>query len=67
LVQDGVNGFHVPSRNPEALAERIYELLSSANCREQLGRQARASAQQYAWPNIVERMLRVYEDVKRKT
>ncbi|MCP4425892.1 MAG: glycosyltransferase family 1 protein [Chloroflexi bacterium] len=67
LVQDGINGFHVPSRNPEALAERIYELLSSAKCREQLGQQARVSAQQYAWPKIVARMMQVYENVKRKT
>jgi len=63
LVSDGVNGFHVPSRDPEALAERIYELLTDRSCREMLGRQARINAQNYDWSNIVQRMRRLYEDV----
>jgi D-inositol-3-phosphate glycosyltransferase len=63
LVEDGENGFHVPSRDPEALAERIYELLTLERCREQLAHQARVHAQQYAWPNIVKRMMRLYEKV----
>lgn len=63
LVNDGENGFHVPSRDPEALAERIYELLTNQECREQLGQQARAAAQQYAWTKVVERMLRLYQDL----
>ncbi len=63
LVQDGENGFHVPSRDPEALAERIYALLSDPNCREEMGRQARRDAQQYAWPKIAERIIRVYEEL----
>ena len=32
LVQDGVNGFHVPSRDPEALASKIYEILTNDEC-----------------------------------
>ena len=63
LVKDGVNGFHVPSRDPEALAERIYTLLTDPNCRETLGRQARQYAQQFAWPIIVGRMKEVYKNV----
>jgi D-inositol-3-phosphate glycosyltransferase len=63
LVQDGVNGLHVPSRDPEALAESIYELLTDEAYRDQLGRQAQEYARQYTWTNIVDRMLRVYEAV----
>jgi D-inositol-3-phosphate glycosyltransferase len=63
LVRDGYNGFHVPSRDPEALAERIYALLVDDNCREQIGRQARECAQKYAWPHIAERILRVYDAI----
>ncbi|MEZ4590477.1 MAG: glycosyltransferase [Chloroflexota bacterium] len=63
LVKHGVTGYHVPSRDPEALAARIYELLANKDCRRQLGQQAREYARQYAWPNIVDRMLAVYEDV----
>jgi D-inositol-3-phosphate glycosyltransferase len=60
LVKDGENGFHVPSRDPEALAARIYELLTNQGCRRDLGRAAREDARNYAWPKIVQRMLRIY-------
>ena len=45
LIRDGENGFHVPSRDPEALAERIYELLVNTDCRRLLGSQAQQHAQ----------------------
>ncbi len=63
LVKHGMTGYHVPSRDPEALAARIYELLANKDCRQLLGQQARDYARQYAWPNIVDRMMAVYEDV----
>ena len=63
LVKHGVTGYHVPSRDPEALAARIYELLSNQECRKVLGRQARDYARQYAWANIVDRMMAVYEEI----
>lgn len=63
LVQDGQTGFHVPSRDPEALADRIYALLSSPGCREYLGKNAREYAKQYSWVNIVERMMQEYEEI----
>lgn len=62
LVRDGETGFHVPSRDPEALAEKIYRLLSDEDCRQALGQNAHAYARQFAWPIIVERMLRLYEN-----
>lgn len=61
LVQDGRNGYLVPSRDPEALAERIYELLTNPRCRRELGRYAKENAKQYAWPNIVAQMIVVYK------
>jgi len=64
LIRDGENGFHVPSRDPEALAERIYELLVNPDCRNRLGRQAREYAQKYTWSIIVDRMLHAYQDVR---
>jgi D-inositol-3-phosphate glycosyltransferase len=63
LVQDGENGFHVPSRDPEALAERIYELLINDTCRKRLGQNALQHARQYAWPDIAEQILGVYADL----
>ncbi len=63
LVQHGVNGFHVPSRDPEALAAAMLALLTDDELRQKLGRQARAYAQQYDWSNIVQRMLSVYREL----
>ncbi len=63
LVKDGRNGYLVPSRNPEALAERIYELLTNQTCHWELSRYARENAQQYDWKNIVAQMLLVYEEL----
>ncbi len=63
LVKHGITGYHVPSRDPEALAARIYELLSNHDCRQVLGQQAREYARQYDWANIVNRMMSVYEEV----
>ena len=60
LIRDGENGFHVPSRDPDALAERIYELLTNEACRNWLGKQAHKYALEYDWAIIVERMLGVY-------
>lgn len=60
LVKDGRTGFHIPSRDPEALAERIFELLSNPACRQELGQQAKVYAEQYAWPNIVSQMNDLY-------
>lgn len=63
LVRDGYNGFHVPSRDPEALAGRIFELLTNEPCRLAMGRNARNYAYHFDWTNIVHRMLLVYGDV----
>lgn len=63
LIQDGLNGFHVPSRDPEALADRIFELLTNDRCREQMGIAARQYAEHFDWANIARRMLSVYRRV----
>lgn len=61
LVKHGQTGYHVPSRDPEALAARIFELLTNPKCREFMGGNAREYAKQYAWPIIVQQMRQAYE------
>jgi D-inositol-3-phosphate glycosyltransferase len=63
LVQDGLNGYHVPSRNPEALAERMYELLTNEECRQTMGLNARRYAEQFDWTIIAGRLLDVYQEL----
>ena len=61
LVKDGVTGFHIPSRDAQALASRISELLSDGERRQQMGECAAAYARTYAWPRIVDQAMDLYE------
>ncbi|HXF63596.1 MAG TPA: glycosyltransferase [Caldilineaceae bacterium] len=63
LIKHGENGFHVPSRNPEALAARILQLLEDRPLRNRLGAQARVYARSFAWDAIVQRMFCVYREL----
>jgi D-inositol-3-phosphate glycosyltransferase len=63
LIRDGVNGFHVPTRDPEALAERIFELLTNEQCREDMGRAARENAKRFDWSIIAQQVLHAYGDM----
>jgi D-inositol-3-phosphate glycosyltransferase len=63
LIQHSINGFHVPSRDPEALAARILQLLEASALRKQLGHNAWVYAQQYGWEKIVQHMLDVYHNL----
>jgi D-inositol-3-phosphate glycosyltransferase len=63
LVRDGETGFHIPSRDPDALAERIHFLLANPGCRDWLGQQAQVYAQRYDWSLMIERMLTLYGEL----
>lgn len=60
LIQDGWTGFHVPVRDPDALADRIISLLRSPDLRNEMSRNASRSAQDYAWPVIADRLLAIF-------
>lgn len=63
LVKDGETGFTVPVDDPQALAERLALLINDQSLRERLGRQAEQAAREYAWENIVDRIINVYQDL----
>jgi glycosyltransferase involved in cell wall biosynthesis len=46
LVEDGENGFLVPPRDPEALADALARLASNPELRRRMGRAARAKVLQ---------------------
>lgn len=60
-VQDGVTGFHVPERDPEALAAKISLLLRTPDLRHQLGQQAILWAQRYSWPTVANQIVTLYD------
>jgi D-inositol-3-phosphate glycosyltransferase len=60
LVKDYVTGFHVPIREPQALAERIHMLLGNTENRQRMGQMARKAAEAYSWDHIVQQLLQVF-------
>jgi glycosyltransferase involved in cell wall biosynthesis len=48
VVSDGVEGFVVPTRNAEAIAEHIKLLVSNRDLRKRMGEAARVTARRYA-------------------
>ena len=64
VVAHGLNGFLVPVRNPEKLAEAISQLLGDQVQREAFAKNGRARAEkEFASPIVIERTLAVYKKV----
>lgn len=52
LIEHGVDGFLVPNRDSQALADAVERLLVDRGLRQQLGETARAEARKYIWDKI---------------
>jgi len=64
IVEDGLNGFLVEPKHPEALAQKILELNSNEKLRERIGADARKRVlEKYTAAKIVSRYVEVYENV----
>lgn len=63
LVKDGQTGFTVPVDDPKELANRLAMVVNDHDLRERLGKQAAQSAQEYAWENIADQMIKAYQDL----
>ena len=62
IVDDGVTGFIVPPRNPEALAEAIIKLLKDEKLRRQMGENAYKKLKtDLSWDKIAEKTIEVYK------
>jgi phosphatidylinositol alpha-mannosyltransferase len=61
-VMEPEAGLLGPPGDPKALADRVVELLADEPAREELGRAARAIAQErYSWERIATRLAEIYE------
>jgi D-inositol-3-phosphate glycosyltransferase len=67
LVQDGITGFTVPVDDPQALAERLTELIQDAKLRQKMGAQAAAIAHDFGWDRIASQILALYDNVLSQT
>jgi len=59
-VQDGITGFHVPERDPEALAGKISLLLKDHDLRSRLSAQAVQWVQLYSWSRVADQIVSLY-------
>lgn len=64
LVKDGLNGYVVPMRDPEALADKINALLDDPEKRKSMGRAGRRRAEdEFDWKIIALKTKQVYEEL----
>lgn len=49
IVRHGIDGFIVPQRDPQAIAERLEQLYGDEDLRQQMGLAARQRAQAFGW------------------
>ena len=63
VVQDGVQGFVVPTRNPAELAQRIVRLLRDPGLRSRMGEAGRLRSADFHIGRAVRRIQTVYEDL----
>ena len=62
-MRDGETGFHVPTADPEAMADKLRQLLRDDVLRQRLWRQAAEYAKRYAWPLMAEQIIGLYHGV----
>jgi len=63
VVQDGVNGFVVPTYDVEALKQRILTLRDDPGLCRSMGAAARETALQNTWLHYGQKLLRVYDEL----
>ena len=64
VVTDGYDGVLVPPADPQRLAEELQSLSLAPQRLARMGRQARSSAERYAWPRVAEKVEEVYQRVQ---
>jgi phosphatidylinositol alpha-mannosyltransferase len=62
VVEHEGDGLLVPPGDPLALAETLHDLALDPPRLERLGRNARRSAERYAWSHVAERVMESYRD-----
>lgn len=65
VVEPGKEGILVPPKSPRHLAEAVASLIKDPARRKQMGEQGRIKALTYAWPQVVDRIMPIYEAVAR--
>ena len=65
VARDGQEGFVVPIRDPEALADRLLRLYRDRTLRDAMGRRARLHMESHTWDDHRRCMLAAYDEAWR--
>lgn len=60
LIQNGKNGFLVPLGNTQLLAEKILKILNDESLRNEMGKSAKKTAQDYSVPSIMKEWEKMF-------
>ena len=64
VVTDGSEGMLISPKDADSLAGKIQYLLNNSKVRQEMGEKGRAKVEtRYAWPKIIPRLIRMYEEV----
>lgn len=63
-LHNGENGFLVPPRRPDVLAEKMAELLETPALRERMGQVGVERAIRFGWPSIADQILATVRQLK---
>jgi glycosyltransferase involved in cell wall biosynthesis len=67
LVEDGVNGFIIPSGDLQALKEKIQWFIDNRNRIGEMGNKARNSAKSYTWENYEKNVVKAISEMVNDT
>jgi len=67
VVRDGVDGFVVPTRDEDAISDRLEILYRDRELRAEMGRNAAERAKQFDWDAYTDRALAVLTDLAQPT
>ena len=63
-VDDGVNGFLIPTKDVDALTEKLRILIDDANLRQKMGKAAREKAEkEFSLDVVIEKHLKIYNEL----
>lgn len=64
VVRDHEEGFIVPIRDAPTLADRMEQLLTDDNLRNQMSQKARERAKEFSWDKYLERLLEAFKSLE---